>query len=108
MAPKIPLSEKQTFWLEHLQACTATGMSMRAYAQTNNLGISTFYSWKKTLQCKGLLGECLPDEPLLFRKAVVTACRVECCRVLHPSGVVLEFADGTDPLWIAALVRALP
>lgn len=107
MVPEIPLSKKQAFWLEHLQACTTTGMSMRAYAQTHGLGISTFYSWKKTLQCKGLLGERLPDEPLLFSKAVVTDHRVECCRVLHPSGVVLEFVDGTDSLWIAALVRAL-
>lgn len=108
MPQDISLTEKQTFWLEHVKACAASGKLMRAYAQANELSVSAFYSWKKILRRKGVIGDPQLDETPLFRKAVVSDYRTERCRVLLPSGLVLEFDGGTDPLWVGALLRALP
>jgi transposase-like protein len=108
MTQDIPLTEKQKIWLEHVQACGRSSQSMRAYAEANGLNVSTFYAWKKTLRRKGAFGEPPSAEPPLFHKAVVSDYRIGCTRVRLPSGVTLEFDGSTDPLWVAALVRALP
>jgi transposase len=108
MSQDISPTEKQQFWLEHVQACSISGKSMRAYAQANCLSVSAFYSWKKTLRGKGLAGELQPESPSLFRKAVVSDRRSGHCCVRLPSGLILEFDADIDPHRVAALVRALP
>lgn len=108
MSQDISLTEKQQFWLEHVQAWANSGKSMRAYAQDNGLSVSAFYSWKKTLRGKGLAGELQPEVPSLFRKAAVSNRRSGQCCVRLPSGLILEFDSDIDPHRVAALVRALP
>lgn len=108
MAQDIPLTEKQTFWFEHLQACTASGLSMRAYAESRDLSISALYAWKKALQRKGVFANTPPDESPLFRKAMLTDYRAGHVRVQLPTGLVLEFDTSADPRWVGELLRALP
>ena len=43
------LTAKQQFWLEHVDRCTESGQSMRAYAEAHNLSVQSFYSWKSQL-----------------------------------------------------------
>lgn len=100
-----PLTKKQQFWLEHIHACDQSGQTMKAYAEEHDLKVSAFYAWKKTLRRKGVIGEPQADAPPLFCKAQVAD--ASHARVLHPSGLVLEFDDSTDPLWVAHLLRAL-
>lgn len=102
-----PPTDKQRFWLEHLQACDRSGLTMKAYAQANDLRVSTLYTWKKTLRHKGLMASPHMDEPPLFHKAVVSDSRPGPVRALLPGDTVLEFDAGTDPHWVAQLVRAL-
>jgi hypothetical protein len=108
MTQDTSLTEKQKFWLEHVQACGRSGQSMRTYAEANGLSVSAFYTWKKTLRRKGALSGSPSDESPLFLKAVVADYRLGRARVLLPSGVTLEFDSGTDPLWVGALVMAMP
>jgi hypothetical protein len=108
MAQDIPLTEKQLFWLEHIQACSKSGLTMKAYAQANDLSVSAFYAWKKTLRGKSVIENPHSDELPVFRKAVVSDNSFGRARVLLPSGLVLEFDVGVDPLWVGAMLRALP
>jgi len=102
-----PLTEKQQFWLGHVRACDQSGLSMKVYAKENDLKVSAFYAWKKTLRRKGVIADSQADAPQLFRKAVVADSSHARASVLLPSGLVLEFDDSTDPLWVAHLLRGL-
>jgi len=53
MAPM--LTERQRYWLEHLQACKASGKSMAEYATKHGVNTRAMYSGKKTLINKGVL-----------------------------------------------------
>lgn len=107
MTQEISLTDTQQSWLEHIQACSKSGLTMKAYAQANDLSASAFYAWKKTLRRKGVIEGHRTDEPSLFRKAVLSDSRPSRARVLLPTGIVLELETGTDPLWVSAMVHAL-
>ncbi len=107
MLQDIPLTEKQQFWLKHVQECDKSGLSMKAYAHANELSVSAFYTWKKALRRKGVIAGPQTDAPQLFRKAVVADSSHAHARALLPSGMVLEFDDSTDPFWVAHVLRGL-
>ena len=54
------LSEKQGWWLAHVEACDLSGASMKAYAETHGLNLASFYCWKGQLKKLGVLDR---DEP---------------------------------------------
>ncbi|MFA5530641.1 MAG: hypothetical protein WDA11_08230 [Thiohalomonadaceae bacterium] len=100
------LTEKQQYWLGHVQACDRAGLTMRSYAEANGLSLAALYSWKATLRRKGALDEAA--KPRLFQRATVVGGRASGqCRVVLPSGLALEVTCGTEPTWVAELVRAL-
>ena len=107
MTQDTSLTDKQKFWLEHIDACSKSGQTMKAYAQSNDLSVSAIYAWKKTLRRKGVIAGPLSGEPPLFHKAVIADYRIGRARVLLLTGTVLEFDAGTDPHWIGALIRTL-
>jgi len=99
------LTEKQQYWLDHVQACDRAGLSMRSYAEANGLSLTALYSWKATLRRKGALDAA---KPRLFQRATVVGGRTSGdCRLVLPSGLALEVGAGTEPEWVAELVRAL-
>lgn len=49
------LSERQGWWLAHVEACDLTGASMKAYAETHGLNLASFYCWKGQLKKLGVL-----------------------------------------------------
>lgn len=107
MTQPTPLSDKQRFWLEHLQACEHSGLTMKAYAQANELSADSFYAWKSTLRRKGVVASAPAEASALFAEARVLDERRGALRARLPGGTVLEFDAGTDPRWVAQLVRAL-
>ncbi|RDH89632.1 MAG: hypothetical protein DIZ77_15395, partial [endosymbiont of Seepiophila jonesi] len=52
---QIPLKDLQRHWLEHLQACAASGKGIAAYAAEHGLDAKAMYAGKKTLVKKGVL-----------------------------------------------------
>ena len=53
------LVDKHRLWLDHLESCASSGLSMRAYAECHGLDVRRFYGWKKQLKMLGLLpGAC--------------------------------------------------
>ena len=49
------LSERQSWWLAHVEACDLTGASMKAYADRHGLNLASFYCWKGQLKELGVL-----------------------------------------------------
>jgi hypothetical protein len=50
------VTEKQRFWLEHLEAWGRTDHSLAGYASTHDLDRKHLYNWKTRLRKLGLLG----------------------------------------------------
>mgnify|MGYP001804487314 CR=1 FL=1 len=50
------LTEKQQFWLFHVESfmSSGSGLSMRDYADHNDLDVKQFYFWKRQLKALGL------------------------------------------------------
>jgi transposase-like protein len=106
MTTDTKLTSKQAFWLEHIQAITRTGQSLSAYAQSHGLNVKQLYYWNKVLRQRGHLG-CDSDRPSsrLFQKARVV--QHSPCRILLPTGVILELDTTPEPAWLGQLLGAL-
>ena len=48
------LTERQQYWLDHIQACEALGETTKAYAELHGLSVSMMYSWRKELTIRGV------------------------------------------------------
>jgi len=49
------LTDRQRYWLEHVQACEASGKSMVEYAASQDIAVRDMYAGKKTLVKNGIL-----------------------------------------------------
>lgn len=100
------LTRKQAFWLEHIQAITGTEQSLSAYAQSHSLNVKQLYYWNKVLRQRGHLGsDSDRPSPRLFQKARVV--QHSPCRILLPTGVVLELDSTPEPVWLGQLLGSL-
>ncbi len=85
------LTERQQFWLDHIQACEASGSSAKQYAEDHDLPVTALYQSKKDLRRRGLL-------PMPSRKAPSFAkvhmasddARERVLRICFPSGIRVE------------------
>jgi len=49
------LTERQRYWLDHVQACAASGKTIAEYAAAHGLAAQAMYAGKKRLVKKGIL-----------------------------------------------------
>jgi hypothetical protein len=88
------LTERQSYWLEQIKACMASGLSATAYAAEQGFRVGAFYAGKKSLIAKGVL----PRGPgIRFQRVrpAVVAFGSE-WRVQLPNGVSVEFSGAVD------------
>lgn len=110
------LTEREQQGLEQMREAQAQGLTLKAYAGQKGLNLGQFYDLRRRLMRKGAFGVQPPRKPRKSRKvsafapvrvvpaAVVPSDSSIRCRVLHPSGWVLE-CDGLPPAsWVAAVV----
>jgi|SRR3569833_269928 len=110
------LSEREQEALEQMREAQKQGSTLKAYAVQMGLDVGQLYELRRRLVRKGAFGALPPRKPRKSRKAsafvpvriVPTADAPggtpPTCRVLHPSGWVLE-CDGLPPAsWIAAVL----
>ena len=55
MALREELTERQQYWLNHIESCDQLGQATKAYAETHGLSVSMMYSWRKKLSVMGVL-----------------------------------------------------
>lgn len=110
------LSEREQEALEQMREAQKQGSTLKAYAAKMGLDVGELYELRRRLVRKGAFGALPPRKPRKSRTArafvpvriVPTAGAPggtsPTCRVLHPSGWVLE-CDGLPPAsWIAAVL----
>jgi hypothetical protein len=98
------LTERQRAWLEHLRACRAQGLSLKAYAERQGLNLQRFYHWNRRLKRLGLAAT---DAPVSFAAVRVSAARaVTGSQRLHfPNGLMLEWDGSADLALVEHLLR---
>ncbi|GMQ87419.1 MAG: hypothetical protein BMS9Abin08_0622 [Gammaproteobacteria bacterium] len=88
------LTERQRYWLEHVQACDASGKTISEYAAEHNLAAQAMYAGKKSLVRKGVLP---PTRPARFQRAQVAGPVVGSEWRIHlPNGVSVAFSGAVD------------
>ena len=90
------LTARQRDWLEHVQACEASGKTFAEYALDQGIDAKAMYAGKKTLVKKGVLPR---TRPARFQRAqmVHVAVGSEWCIQL-PNGVSVVFAGPVDAM----------
>lgn len=108
-----PLTEREQQGLEHMRKAQELGTTLKEYAARFGLDVQKLYQLRKPLVRKGALGplpHCKAEEPvkagafLPVRVVPAASGTPVACRLVHPSGCVLE-CDGLPPAsWIAAVL----
>ena len=100
----------QQFWLEHVKACEAVGVSMKSYAEQHGLKLQSFYCWKGQLKKRGLLDEGWPRSSTASLVPVDVALRREptlvLTRITLASGIVIEAPSSLSADALCDLLRA--
>ncbi|MBE9550112.1 MAG: hypothetical protein IMF09_11960 [Proteobacteria bacterium] len=95
MQKMIPrLTSRQRYWLEHIQACEASGKSMVEYAATQGFPVQTLYASKKRLTNKGVLSGV--HSPRFQRVQVLEANSGSQWWIGLPNGVSAAFVGEVD------------
>ena len=106
MVDRKELTERETFWLEHLRAC-ANG-SLKEYAAAHGLDLRALYDAKARLKRQGLL-TAAPARLVRVERTESSVGSAALCRVHLRNGTAVEVACAPQH-WPALLasVAALP
>lgn len=105
MQSMIPaLTDRQRFWLKHIQACEASGKSIAAYSAEQGIAARAMYGGKKVLVKKGVLATTRPAR--FHRVQVMEATVSNQWRIGLPNGVSVAFAGEVDPQALTAILHS--
>ena len=113
-----PLSEREQQALEHMRKAQELGTTLKEYASRFGLDVQRLYQLRKPLVRKGALGPVHSQVgeprkvdktsgflPVRIVSSVPTASSTpRTCRLVHPSGWVLECEGFPPASWVAAVV----
>lgn len=103
---KARLTERDRFWLGHLEVIEREGVAAKAYAKRRRLSVDALYQAKKRLVKRGAWS------PETRRAASVRFSEVRIarppsgpsCRLRLPNGAVVEWETTPEPAVLAAVV----
>ena len=119
MATTQTLTDREQQALEHMRKAQELGVTLKAYAARFGLDVQKLYQLRKPLVRKGALGPvrrqssepCRPEKMGAFLPVRVVpaapasnSTAATACRLVHPSGRVLECAGLPPVSWVAAVV----
>jgi hypothetical protein len=104
MMSDTPITERQRYWLDHIQAAEAFVGSIADYARSKGLKPKELYSWKGILVRRGLLNVPAADENSGGFVRVVAPARPLGMSLVLPNGVRLEWHGDLRPEQLEALV----
>ncbi|MEE8338821.1 MAG: hypothetical protein V3R56_01685 [Xanthomonadales bacterium] len=105
MQKMIPaLTDRQRYWLEHIQACEASGKSIAEYAAAQEFGAQAMYAGKSALVKKGVL----PATQLtrFQRVQVMEATFSSQWRIGLPNGVSVAFVGEVDSQALTTILHS--
>ncbi len=105
MQSMIPaLTERQRFWLKHIQACDGAGKSIAAYSAEQGIAARAMYGGKKALVKKGVLATTRPTR--FQRVQVMEAAVSNQWRIGLPNGVSVAFVGEVDTQALTAILNS--
>ncbi len=110
MVWKAELTERQRYWLEHVQACEESGLSSKAYAEANQLSVSMLYSWRRDLVAKGAWpSPAQLKTPVGFDRVEIGALGrpVSEWRIVLPNGVEVGFSGGVEGSTLSSVLEVV-
>ena len=87
------LTEKQAYWLNHIQQCEQKSLTAPAYCDQHGLKVSQLYSYKHELRRKGLLKTAAPTTAFV-KASVAPLQKTEIARE-RPTAISLSLVWGT-------------
>ena len=99
-----PLTKRQRYWLNHLQACEASGKGIAAYAREHGLKDKSMYASKKALISKGALP---PTRARFQRVQVVSPAVANKWLIQLPNGVSVSFSGAVDNVVLASVLNTV-
>jgi hypothetical protein len=105
MQKMIPaLTQRQRYWLEHVQACEASGKSIAAYSTEQGIAARAMYGGKKVLVKKGILPA---TQPTRFQRVLVMQATLSSkWRIGLPNGVSVAFVGAVDGQALTAILHS--
>ena len=105
MQSMIPaLTQRQRFWLEHIQACEASGKTIVEYAAAQEFCVQEMYAGKSTLVKKGVLPR---TQAARFQRVQVMEATVSNqWRIGLPNGVSVAFVGDVDAQALTAILHS--
>jgi hypothetical protein len=102
------LTERELQILDHLEQAQSLDVPLTEYASAYGVDVKDLYNGKAQLVKKGLLPSRTPaPERSDFVPVRLSSSRGgSICRLMHPSGRVIECSALPDAAWITALMRA--
>lgn len=104
---KKAMTERQQFWLAHIEAAMRSGEQLQRYARQQGLSIAALYNAKSMFKRAGLLNgtaaKRLPNAFVAVQVAPQGASPIR-CRLQHLSGWQLEMERLPEAKWLRDLV----
>jgi hypothetical protein len=98
------LTERQRYWLEQIQACEASGKSLKAYAEAHGFASGAIYAAKKVLIRKGLL----PQSSARFQRVESPASIASSeWHVDLPNGAAVRFSGAVDAAILSTILSTV-
>ena len=91
------LTQRQIFWLDHIQQCKESGQSLRAYAKSNDLNRNSLYTAHSTLKAKGVIA-CKKPTVEFQRIAMQRTTLPPTVKITCPNGFIVEAHAEIAPL----------
>jgi hypothetical protein len=105
---KKSMTQRQQFWLAHIQAAMKSGEGLKRYANTHRLSLGALYNAKSVFKRAGLLkspsSELAPSPFVPVQIAPQASVPIR-CRLQHRLGWQLEMERLPDPAWVRELMR---
>jgi len=98
------LTERQRFWLEHIQACEASGKTIVEYTAAQEFCAQEMYAGKSTLVKKGVIPR---TQRVRFQRVqVMEVAASSQWRIGLPNGVSVAFAGEVDARSLTAILQS--
>ena len=105
------LSERQRFWRDHVEACGASGRTMKDYAEEHGLALRQFYTWKSKLARMGGLSSRAGSSgawvPVHVTEIGGGEPAAGFCQIRLPNGIGVEWPLGAAASELEAVMQAL-
>ena len=101
------LSERERAYLEHLQQAQKLGVSFARYCRQKGLASKPWYWVRQQLVRKGVIAgrsQAPAQKPVGFAPVRIAPSATGACRMIHPSGWIIECDSLPPAQWLTALL----